>query len=124
MGKKVKKFANKVTKVASLGATDLSGNGWGRKIVDPLGAGTGLLDTLTGAGMKGMSDEAAASAQQQRELLAAMNATAQNANVDLSLNNVPDTEVGGTATGLAAQTTNKRKKQGPGGVAASLGINA
>lgn len=121
MGKKIKKIANKVTKVATLGATDLNGKGWGMKIVDPLGVGTGLLSTLTGAGAP-TGDGGAA--RQQADLLAAMNATAQNANVDLSLENVPDTEVGGTATGLAATNSSKRKKQGPGGVAASLGINA
>jgi hypothetical protein len=121
MAKKVKKVVGKIKKFTEK--------------VDPLGAG--LLNSTIGdplsdqflgtdysGAKKAASDAEALAQQQQRDLLAAMNNTAANANVDLSLSNIPDTEVGGTATGLATANDNKRKKQGPGGVAASLGINA
>jgi hypothetical protein len=119
MGKKVKKLVNKVKKFTEK--------------MDPLGAGLlnpyadGLSDQFLGtdnSGAKAAAREAERQAnERQQSLLAAMNNTAQNANVDLSLDNIPDTEIGGTATGLANAQTNKRKKAGPGGVAASLGIN-
>lgn len=119
MAKKAKKLINKVKKFTEK--------------VDPLGAGLlnpyadGLSDQFLGtdnSGAKAAAREAERQAnERQQSLLAAMNNTAQNANVDLSLDNIPDTEVGGTATGLANAQTNKRKKAGPGGVAASLGIN-
>ncbi|QHJ82567.1 MAG: hypothetical protein [Bacteriophage sp.] len=120
MAKKAKKLINKVKKFTEK--------------VDPFGAGLlnpyadGLSDQFLGtdnSGIKAATKAAEAEANARQEsLMAAMNNTAQNANVDLSLANIPDTEIGGTATGLASSNTNKRKKQGPGGVAASLGINA
>lgn len=116
MGKKVQKVVGKVKKFTEK---------W-----DPLGAGLlnpyvdGLSDQFLGTDWSGAKAEAKMAAQQQNDLLAAMNTQAQNANVDLSMNNIPDTEVGGTANAMASANTNKRKKAGVGGVASSLGINA
>ncbi|QJD54804.1 putative structural protein [Pseudomonas phage MR6] len=120
MGKKIKKVLNPVAKVFTLGATDLNGEGWG----------TGIVDSVAGTdynGLKAAAKKAQDTAdKQQRDLIDSMNASAAanaNANVDLALENVPDTQIGGTATAQASSTS-KRKRQGAGGVAASLGINA
>lgn len=84
----------------------------------------GVSDSLLGTDFNGLKADAAKASQQQANLLAAMNNTAANANVDLSLSNIPDTEIGGTATAQATAATTKRKKTTAGGVATSLGINA
>lgn len=98
----------------------------------------GLSDQFLGtdwSGAKADAKNAEAEAQRkQQELLDNLNKTAQannmqlqtnnnNANVDLSLENVPDTEVGGTANALATSAKDTKKKKPVGGVASSLGLN-
>lgn len=111
---------------------------------DPLGAGVlneyadGLSDQFLGTDWSGAkADEKAAKAaaeKAQQDLLKnlrdTMDANAQqlqnsnsNANVDLALENVPDTEIGGTATALSTGAKDNRRKKPTGGVASSLGLN-
>ncbi|QMP84059.1 putative virion structural protein [Pseudomonas phage phiB1_1] len=114
IGKKVKKALNPVAKVFTLGATDLSGKGWG----------TGIVDSVAGTDYNGLKAAASDAEKQQRQVQEALIAQQANANADLSMTNVADTEVGGTANAMANTNTNKRKRAGVGGVASSLGINA
>lgn len=54
--------------------------------------------------------------------LAAQRQAAQNAQVDLSVENVPTIDTGGTAEGQAEAGTKARRRR-TGGLASSLGIN-
>lgn len=126
MGKKIKNVLSKVTKVGSLGAFDLDGGGWGMKVVDPLGLGTGLSDQLLGtdfSGAKsGAAKDAASIAQQNAAREQQAQTFAQNMSVDLGSENIANVDPGGTAD--AASTGNRRKKrQGGSSASSSLGIN-
>lgn len=112
MGKKVKKALGGVVKVASLGA--VGPGGWGGKAVSALTGGLlgGAPKMDTGA------DTGAALAQALTEQAS----RAQNANADLSLDNVATVETAGTANTLSG-TQKKRRNTGAGGLSASLGIN-
>lgn len=109
MGKKVKKAFKSVVKVASLGA--VGSGGWGSKALGALSGG------LLGGGDK-MPDTGAALA----EALTEQASRAQNANADLSLENVATVETAGTANALSG-VQKKRRNTGAGGLSASLGIN-
>lgn len=112
MGKKIKKAFKSVVKVASLGA--VGPGGWGGKAV---GALTGGL--LGGSSkMGGSADSGAALAQALTEQAN----RAQNANADLSLDNVATVETAGTANALSG-ARKKRRNTGASGLSASLGIN-
>lgn len=110
MGKKVKKAVGGVVKVASLGA--IGPGGWGGKAVGALTGG------LLGGSSK-IGDSGAALAQALTEQAS----RAQNANADLSLDNVAAVETAGTANALSSGQK-KRRNTGAGGLSASLGINA
>lgn len=112
MGKKVKKAFKSVTKVATLGA--VGPGGWGKKAVGVLSGGL-----LGGGGdMPKMQDSGAALAQALTEQAS----RAQNANADLSLDNVATVETAGTANALSGGQK-KRRNTGASGLSASLGIN-
>lgn len=110
MGKKVKKAFKSVVKVASLGA--VGSGGWGSKALGALSGG------LLGGGGDKMPDTGAALA----EALTEQASRAQNANADLSLENVATVETAGTANALSG-VQKKRRNTGAGGLSASLGIN-
>lgn len=112
MGKKVKKALGGVVKVASLGA--IGPGGWGGKAVSALTGGLlgGAPKMDTGA------DTGAALAQALTEQAS----RAQNANADLSLDNVATVETAGTANALSG-AQKKRRNTGARGLSASLGIN-
>lgn len=113
MGKKVKKALGGVVKVASLGA--VGPGGWGGKAVSAL---TGGL--LGGSSKMGASaDSGAALAQALTEQAN----RAQNANADLSLENVATVETAGTANALSGTQKKRRNAGGNAGLSASLGIN-
>lgn len=113
MGKKVKKALGGVVKVASLGA--VGPGGWGGTAVSAL---TGGL--LGGSSKMSSQDDSGAALAQA---LAEQANRAQNANVDLSLENVAAVETAGTANALS-RVPKKRRNTAAGGLAASLGINA
>lgn len=110
MGKKVKKAVKGVVKVASLGA--VGSGGWGKKAIGVLSGG------LIGGSAPKMPDTGAALAQALTEQAS----RAQNANADLSLDNVATVETAGTANALSGGQK-KRRNTGAGGLSASLGIN-
>lgn len=110
MGKKVSKAFKSVVKVASLGA--VGSGGWGKKAIGALSGG------LLGGDMPKMQDSGAALAQALTEQAS----RAQNANADLSLDNVAAVETAGTANALSG-AQKKRRNTGAGGLSASLGIN-
>lgn len=113
MGKKVKKAMGSVVKVATLGA--VGPGGWGGKAVSAV---TGGL--LGGSSkMDGIADTGAALAQALTEQAS----RAQNANADLSLDNVATVETAGTANTLSSAQKKRRNTAGDGGLSASLGIN-
>lgn len=112
MGKKVKKALGGVVKVATLGA--VGPGGWGGKAVSALTGG--LLGGSSKTG--GSADSGAALAQALTEQAS----RAQNANADLSLDNVAAVETAGTANALSG-VQKKRRNTGADGLAASLGIN-
>lgn len=109
MGKKVKKALGGVVKVATLGAA--GPGGWGSKAVSALTGG------LLGGSTK-LPDSGAALAQALTEQAN----RAQNANADLSLENVATVETAGTANAMSG-IQKKRRNASAGGLAASLGIN-
>ena len=112
MGKKISKAFKSVVKVASLGA--IGSGGWGSKALGALSGGL-----LGGAPkMDTGTDTGAALAQALTEQAS----RAQNANADLSLDNVATVETAGTANALSG-VQKKRRNTGAGGLAASLGIN-
>ena len=113
MGKKVKKAFKSVVKVASLGA--VGSGGWGGKALGVLSGG------LLGGSpkMESGADTGAALAQALTEQAS----RAQNANADLSLDNVATVETAGTANALSGAQKKRRNAAGAGGLAASLGIN-
>lgn len=88
--------------------------GWGGKAVSALTGG------LLGGSPKmgGSADSGAALAQALTEQAS----RAQNANADLSLDNVATVETAGTANALSG-TQKKRRNTGASGLSASLGIN-
>lgn len=114
MGKKIGKIFKKVLKVS-----DTIG-------LLPEGTTEGLVDQYVGTDLSGKKKQAAQDAAdataRNEALLAMLGNQAAAANVDLGLENTPDTQVGGTANAMAS-TASKRKRNAPGGVAASLGIN-
>jgi len=110
MGKKVGKVFKKVVKVASLGA--VGNGGWGSKALGGLSGG------LLGGGADKVPDTGAALAQALTEQAS----RAQNANADLSLDNVATVETAGTANALSG-IQKKRRSAAGGSLAASLGIN-
>lgn len=120
MGKKVKKVVKGVGKIATLGAIDGSKGGWlgGTKGVTNIfslgtvGEGPVTNPLVPKPANVDMSGTEAA--------LAAQAAAARNANIDLGLDNVVDTEVGGTAATMA--NTRRRRSGAAGGVASSLGV--
>ena len=113
MGKKVKKALGGVVKVATLGA--VGPGGWGGKAVSAL---TGGL--LGGSSkMPSQHDSGVALAQALTEQAS----RAQNANADLSLENVATVETAGTANALSGVQKKRRNTGAAGGLAASLGIN-
>ena len=113
MGKKVKKALGGVVKVATLGA--VGSNSWDNKAVDA------LTDGLLGDSSKMPSqyDSGAELAQALTEQAS----RAQNANADLSLENVATVETAGTANALSGVQKKRRNTGAAGGLAASLGIN-
>lgn len=113
MGKKVKKAFKSVTKVASLGA--VGPGGWGGKAVSALTGG------LLGGSPK-MGDSADSGAALAQALTEQAN-RAQNANADLSLENVATVETAGTANALTGAQKKRRNAGGNTGLSASLGIN-
>lgn len=113
MGKKVKKAIGGVVKVASLGA--VGPGGWGGKAV---GALTGGL--LGGSPkMPSLDDSGAALAQALTEQAN----RAQNANADLSLENVATVETAGTANAISDSQKKRRNANAASGLSSSLGIN-
>lgn len=116
MGKSVKKVFKSAVKVATLGAIDGSKGGW-------LGGTKGLLNvaTLGATDAVGNVLNPKIPTTDMSGLEKALQAQATNANVDLGLDNVVDTEVGGTASSMAG-STRRRRNAGPGGVASSLGV--
>lgn len=114
MGKKVKKAFKSVTKVATLGA--VGSGGWGKKAIGALSGG--LLGGGDMPDMPKMQDSGAALAQALTEQAS----RAQNANADLSLDNVATVETAGTANALSG-AQKKRRNTGASGLSASLGIN-
>lgn len=116
MGKKLKKAVKGIVKVASLGAIDGSRGGW-------LGGTKGITNALTLGASDALTPKVPTfDTSGLEDAISAQGVAAQNANVDLGLQNVVDTEVGGTAGALAAGGTRRRRGAGA-GVAASLGIN-
>lgn len=111
MGKKVKKAFKSVVKVASLGA--VGPGGWGKKAVGVLSGG------LIGGDTPKMPDPGAALA----EALTEQANRAQNANADLSLENVATVETAGTANALSGVQKKRRNTGAANGLSASLGIN-
>lgn len=111
MGKKIKKALGSVAKVATLGA--VGPGGWGKQAAGLLTGG--LSDSvLGGASVDTSGADANAEALKLQQLMA------QNANVDLSTNNVADVATAGTADAL---DTTKKKRKAP-SLSSSLGINA
>ena len=115
MGKKVKNVFKSAVKVASLGAIDGSSGGW-------LGGTKGLLNvaSLGATDAVGNVFNPKIPTTDMSGLERALQAQATNANVDLGLDNVVNTEVGGTAGSMAS--TRRRRSGGAGGVASSLGV--
>lgn len=113
MGKKVKKAFKSVVKVATLGA--VGSGGWGDKALGVLSGG------LLGGSpkMESGADTGAALAQALTEQAS----RAQNANADLSLDNVATVETAGTANALSGVQKKRRNAAGGGGLSSSLGIN-
>ena len=111
MGKKVKKAFGGVVKVATLGA--VGPGGWGKKAIGVLSGG------LLGGSAGKTPNTGAALAQALTEQAN----RAQNANADLSLENVVTVETAGTANALSGVQKKRRNTAGAGGLAASLGIN-
>jgi hypothetical protein len=126
MGKKVKKLINKAKKITEK--------------FDPLGAGVlnpyvdGLSDQFLGTDWSGAKAAQSEAQRQQQQLLENLRQTMddnaqqlqssnRNANVDLAIENVPDTEIGGTANSLSTGAKDGKKKKPVGGVASSLGLN-
>lgn len=97
MAKKVKKAVGSVLKGA-IGGGLLSGGG------------------LLGGGEKDSSNSALEAALEQQRR------AAQNAQVDLSVENIPTIDTGGTAEAQAEAGTKARRRR-TGGLASSLGIN-
>jgi hypothetical protein len=122
MAKKVTKIITKIKKFTE--KADPLGAGLLNPIVDP------MADQWLGTDMTGAKAEAKAAAEKAAAEQAAMmqslvdqSKRANDANVDLSLDNVPIVETGGTASGLAAGSTVRKRKSGQ-SLSASLGINA
>ena len=113
MGKKVKKALGDVVKVASLGA--IGPGGWGGEAVSVLSGGLIGGSPKMGSG----ADTGAALAQALTEQAN----RAQNANADLSLDNVATVETAGTANALSGSQKKRRNAAGGSGLSASLGIN-
>lgn len=99
MGKKVKKALRGVAKVTILGKAVSGLLGGGSKMDTGAATGAALAQALT--------DQAS---------------RAQNANADLSLDNVATVETAGTANALSG-AQKKRRNTGASGLSASLGIN-
>lgn len=99
-----------VVKVASLGA--IGPGGWGKTAVNALTLG------MVGGEKPKMDDTGAALAQALTEQAN----RAQNANADLSLDNVATVETAGTANALSGGQK-KRRNTSAGGLSSSLGIN-
>lgn len=112
MGKKIKGAFKSVVKVASLGA--VGSGGWGKKAIGALSGGL-----FGGGDMPKMQDSGAALAQALTEQAS----RAQNANADLSLENVATVETAGTANALSGVQKKRRNTGAAGGLSASLGIN-
>lgn len=112
MGKKIKKAVKGVVKVATLGA--VGPGGWGKQAAGLLTGG--LSDNILG----GANVDTGAGTDANAEALKLQQLMAQNANVDLSTNNVADVATAGTADAL--DTTKKKRK--PSSLSSSLGINA
>lgn len=110
MGKKIKKAFSKVTKVATLGA--VGPGGWGKQAAGLLTGG--ISDNILGGANVDTGADANAEALKLQQLMA------QNANVDLSTENVADVATAGTADAL---DTTKKKRKAP-SLSSSLGINA
>lgn len=110
MGKKIKKAVKGVVKVATLGA--VGPGGWGKQAAGLLTGG--LSDNLLGG------SKVSAGADPNAEALKLQQLMAQNANVDLSTENVADVAIAGTADAL---DTTKKKRKAP-SLSSSLGINA
>ncbi|CAK25008.1 putative structural protein [Pseudomonas phage LKA1] len=97
MAKKIKKAVGSVLK-GTIGGGLLSGGG------------------LLGGGEKDSSNSALEAALEQQRR------AAQNAQVDLSVENIPTIDTGGTAESQAEAGTKARRRR-TGGLASSLGIN-
>lgn len=96
MGKKIKK---------SLGS-----------VFKPVGALAGIATGgLLGSEQKSDNSALEAALEQQRQ-------AAENAQVDLSVENIPTIETGGTAE-FQAEAGNKARRRRTGGLSSSLGIN-
>ena len=99
-----------MTKVATLGA--VGPGGWGKQAASLLTGG--ISDNILGGSNVDAVADANAEALKQQQLMA------QNANVDLSTENVVDVATAGTADAL--DTTKKKRKASS--LSSSLGINA
>lgn len=117
MGKKVKKALGGVVKVASLGA--IGPGGWGDKALGVLSGGLLGGSSKMDSGADTGADTGAALAQALTEQAS----RAQNANADLSLDNVATVEAAGTANALSGTQKKRRNAAGAGGLSSSLGIN-
>ncbi|MCY1456454.1 hypothetical protein D9M71_736750 [compost metagenome] len=84
------------------------------------GASGLLTGGLLAGGLGGSEGQQSNSALEAA--LAAQRQAAQNAQVDLSVENVPTIDTGGTAEGQA-EAGNKARRRRTGGLASSLGIN-
>ena len=102
MGKKIKKAVSGAFK----GIGSLAGAATG-----------GLLGSEQKSGSKQKSDNSALEAALEQQRLAA-----RNAQVDLSVENIPTIDTGGTAESQA-EAGNKARRRRTGGLSSSLGIN-
>lgn len=85
-------------------------------VFNPVGALAGIATGgLLGSKQKSDNSALEAALEQQRQ-------AAQNAQVDLSVENVPTIDTGGTAEAQAEAGTKARRRR-TGGLASSLGIN-
>lgn len=122
MGKVVKKIAKSVSKLTRskfLDPLGISKSVSLSPVEDTLsGRSEGIFQALTAPDAK-LNADAAASAEARQ--LAEQRRIAQNANVDLSTENVPDIETGGTAEMLGG-TGRRRRRQGQ-SLSSAIGIN-
>lgn len=107
MAKKVKKVVSSVLKPVSSVLNPVSGL---------LGGGSlGVEKDSSNAALEASNAALEAALEQQRQ-------AAQNAQVDLSVENIPTIDTGGTAEAQAEAGTKARRRR-TGGLASSLGIN-